>query len=746
MTRRVVSLAGPTGARGPKGDPGPKGDTGATGPRGEKGDTGTTGATGPTGPTGPAGPAGPTGPQGPAGPAGDVSGLAGGAPTWEAGSSYEAGALVQYDGRLWRCREAHDTTATGVDVVATSQVDVAPSAGTISVPSSITSAAATGDLVVLVSCLSGVSSWAGLTVSNMTLRREHHVTVSGSEMGTRMHFAAYPFAGAAPSYNIGGASGRMTWVLLRGVDLDADLAVDMGWGVTTTYLNTWAPPYEGATVSPDGSTILHAVTANVSNGPVRLYPTAYNADEGVPIGGVGPFATTYHAGVSTMTLASYLMPQNISWRRWNPAYGQTRSMTQHTTVAWILPAAVDGVDRFDRARWECITPPGQGEPKSLNDTATAGSLWCREEDCSYVVDLDTALLDASSDPVPIYMPNPVTPEEGHWLRVTYRVAYEDDVNNNLHSERRVYHPFYAPAWLDTDFADTGAVEVYGRFWSPGLVVEPNPTQGSVTTIDYRWDAAAGSWGIAGWSGDAVVRDYDSRITYRDKDLGIRAMFSPEVQMRDDYPAIRRDLLTNLLGIPRKTRVQLAARDVSAVLVSGQDGYESPSWRYMTAVHLSWSGINGYFTSGAQTATARVGSGLGYGMIVAMHELGHALDYNHFRANGIESGVSPSGLGTANTIHNETGLRAIFASAEPSISGSSHYKVIHEWIAQMIALAWIQHVPGYDYTADSLFAGAWSEVAADASHSGTTVGLAFRTYMASIGAMPTDGQWSLRWFS
>jgi hypothetical protein len=707
----LVQLSGEPGPPGDDGAPGPPGDDGAPGDKGDKGDKGDPGDPGPPGDDGPPG-----------------TSL-----TYTPGAAYAKGSIVAYDGRMWAASEDVPAARTAVEFIATVDADYAQFAGTVTCPAAITSSAISGDTIILVSDIFECASWGSLVVSNMTLAVEDHVTVSGEELGARIHYATA--GGATPSFNLGDARGRMTWILARGVDLSGSLLTgSVTRSGATNYANAYVP-YSGS-APPANSVALHTVAIGAA-AAVRLAPAITDGASSVTLGANGPLAgTTWHGGVTTRPGPELVEDYNTQWYWFS--FGSSTTSQHQAGVLWVLVAEADACQSFDHSKWASLAPVGSGAVTRLNDLGI-NPRWLQipEPDKNYVLDFDYDLIGSLADPIAVYLPKPASPDAGHWLDVTYRAPYDEVTNNGA---RLMYHYWRAPAYIDFDL---GGNVAYGNLWHPGLVVEMAPTRGSVAHIRYSWDPVGHYWYFDSWGGDVAVRDYGNlRTTNEARAWSLRVNFSPELQELPDFADTKADLMTNISGIPPSTRRLLAKRNVQVDAISTQTGYESSSWRYQKDSDTSWSGVNGYFTSGWNSATARCASpGIGVAQYPIIHEIGHAWDYNFFPAKGYTNGLIPTfGGGVQNTIHNEIALQALHTAALPSITNVK-WEAVQEWIAQMIMLRWMEFVPGYTATSDSAWTTERNQCGGNRAHGAGTIYTEFVLYMEGIGAFPTSAYWN-----
>jgi hypothetical protein len=555
-----------------------------------------------------------------------------------------------------------------------------------------------------------VSSWGSFTVSNLTSVLDYSLAFA-TNSGVRVHYAWA--GGATPTVGTPSAStARLTWLLIRGADAAGNLAMTATNG-GTGLVQSNIQASKSSPTPPAGSLMLHAATI-LGNRAFILSP-----EFDVRIGRCDPVNGFVHAGVAAHTWAADATVAD--WSVWNTSPTTSARINAATVAVWVIPAAATGSPFFDKTKWRRVSPALEGPVYSLNDLGVSPPvLAIPEEDRNYSLDFDEELLGLATNPVGITFPVPRFPNEGHSIRVSYR-SHDTD--------RRAYHQWSTPA----NYEEDGPLPLQGaNFWHPGVTLEPGPFPGAVSTITYEWDPVGAYWYPSAWAGEVLVRDHGGYHSDSERPgYGLRVYFSPEVRSTSTYADDRAAMVSAYSAIPTSTRRLLNSRGVCIDHITGQDGYQSLSWRWMDPLSTAWSGVSGFFTEGTNVATAPIDNGSPPGR-VGLHELGHALDYVYLPAIGQPDGINPASA-PYGPIHSETDFVALYAALTDK-PGSYYRSTITEWVAQASAVYWATHIPGYDYTAEA----SWTALRNVLTNSDTGLWDDLVDYMVGIGAwLPLD---------
>jgi hypothetical protein len=130
--------------------------------------------------------------------------------------------------------------------------------------------------------------------------------------------------------------------------------------------------------------------------------------------------------------------------------------------------------------------------------------------------------------------------------------------------------------------------------------------------------------------------------------------------------------------------------------------------------------------------------------VVCHELGHLLDGNwltHKAGTTYPNGINPApdGYHPAMSGSGTLGREQVIVDAFITVynpNGIYYQKTGHEFIAQMIALIWLEHIP--DRTSDDI---TWWNSQLSASGFNSTVYNTVKTHLQSLGVFPSSGNWS-----
>jgi hypothetical protein len=668
------------------------------------------------------------GAQGPAGADGqdgqDGTDGAGGATAWAPGSSYAVGSLVVHEGQLWRltATEPGNGYRSKPEVVAWSQTEHATgSLGVKTCPSAITSAATTGDLIVLVTHQSCSGSWSPASPSNMTEVLTRSLAMgSGGNHGIRIHYA--DAGGTVPTYDFGANRGRATWLLVRGASQTALTSKTFYEedAAGTYFFPQLSYPYFGFTAP---STSLNLTTVlygfDTAAQPIRF---ASNKPDQVQRhignqGQIGSHTSALFAGVVAW--------DDFQWYYYEPRYGFTYTGTpKFTALSWFIPAS-GTTPHFDRDVWvPAVYAPGDGDQLDENDcgVATPFAISTREANRRVKVTLDSAFLGSAYPQKTqlVYLREPRDPQVKNWCELTVEVPTGVNVRTIIPSINTTYGRNPVAGYAEVQIDPARQVE-FGKL---------GPTS---STVMLEWSVDLQAWEVTGSSGAIYTRDWfvDDSV---DQDALLPLLFSPEIQRHDSFGEILTAHRRGLASLPVSARRLMGRAGVMAHIVSPKSSrgasevlLEAPYQRSQDA-YTAGSAVQtlGQFANGSAQSCAWWNGNAGNTIDgrVMLHELGHAWNYNALTLLGIGSGY----------LSNLSAIQAIRATI--TSNGSYYQSNADEWMAQILFIYWAYQIP-------AILSGETSALATlknDVTSNDTSKYDAVIAHLVSIGAVPSYGSW------